>query len=78
VVTGEPGGIAVCAPHLRFDGARYPNFVVGSSIDHLLLGSCRKPHHSAAEGLLCVERLLADSKAPQQRPALLMMCGDQI
>ncbi|SDX62842.1 PhoD-like phosphatase [Pseudomonas syringae] len=78
LVDGEPGGIAEWAPHLLYDGARYPNFVVRSSIDHLLHGSCRKPHHCAADGLLCVDRLLADAKEPQQRPALLMMSGDQI
>ncbi len=78
LVDGEPGGIAEWAPHLLYEGARYPNFVVRSSIDHLLHGSCRKPHHCAADGLLCVDRLLADAKQPQQRPALLMMSGDQI
>ncbi len=76
-VEGE-GGIGEWAPHLLYEGNRSPNFVVRSSIDHLLHGSCRKPHHSAAEGLLCVDRLLADIKEPLQRPALLMMSGDQI
>ncbi|NAT34053.1 hypothetical protein CVE26_17310, partial [Pseudomonas syringae pv. actinidiae] len=60
-VEGEPGGIAEWAPHLLYEGAGYPDFVVRSSIDHLLHGSCRKPHHCAAEGLLCVDRLLADT-----------------
>ncbi|KPW42294.1 Uncharacterized protein ALO59_03527 [Pseudomonas amygdali pv. mellea] len=78
LVDGQPGGIAEWAPHLLYDGAFYPNFVVRSSIDQLLHGSCRKPHHSAAEGLLCVDRLLADNQDPLQRPALLMMSGDQI
>ncbi|MEQ4314743.1 alkaline phosphatase D family protein [Pseudomonas syringae] len=77
-VEGEPGGIADWAPHLLYEGARYPNFVVRSSIDHLLHGSCRKPHHCAADGLLCVDRLLADTQDPLQRPALLMMSGDQV
>ncbi|NAS96427.1 hypothetical protein CU664_24295 [Pseudomonas syringae pv. actinidifoliorum] len=77
-VEGESGGIAEWAPHLLYEGAGYPDFVVRSSIDHLLHGSCRKPHHCAAEGLLCVDRLLADTQDPLQRPALLMMSGDQI
>ncbi|KEZ67436.1 isoleucyl-tRNA synthetase, partial [Pseudomonas syringae pv. syringae FF5] len=41
LVDGE-GGIAEWAPHLLYEGHRYPNFVVRSSIDHLLHGSCRK------------------------------------
>ncbi|WP_166362528.1 alkaline phosphatase family protein [Pseudomonas akapageensis] len=73
-----PQGIAQWAPHLLYDGARQPNFVLRSRIDQILHGSCRKPHYPAPEGLLCVDRLLAQDHAPQQRPALLMMSGDQV
>lgn len=76
---GQPAqGIAEWAPHLLYEGARHPNFVLRSRIDQLLHGSCRKPHHGAPDGLLCVDRLLAEAHAPQERPALLMMNGDQI
>ncbi|WP_407313559.1 alkaline phosphatase family protein [Pseudomonas sp. nanlin1] len=78
----EPGpgqqGIAQWAPHLLYDGAQRPNFVLRERIDQILHGSCRKPHHPAADGLLCVDRLLAACEQPQQRPALLMMSGDQV
>ncbi|MFJ4141167.1 alkaline phosphatase D family protein [Pseudomonas sp. NPDC089734] len=74
----QHSGIADWAPHLLYAGASTPDFVVRSKIDHMLHGSCRKPHHPAAEGLLCVDRLLADSRDPLERPALLMMSGDQI
>lgn len=70
--------IAEWAPHLLYDGARLPNFVVRERLDHLLHGSCRKPHHPAADGLLCADRLLATAHSPAERPALLMMSGDQI
>jgi len=70
--------IADWAPHLLYGDARCPNLVLRSRIDHLLHGSCRKPHHPAADGLLCVDQLLAAETAPQQRPALLMMSGDQV
>ncbi|PWB30433.1 hypothetical protein DCO48_20440 [Pseudomonas sp. SDI] len=73
-----PQGIADWATHLLYDGRRYPNVVLRSRIDQLLHGSCRKPHHSAADGLLCADRLLATPHTPEQRPALLMMNGDQI
>lgn len=78
LIDGETGGIAAWAPHLLYAGARYPNVVMRSRIDQLLHGSCRKPHHSAAEGLLCVDRLLLEQPDPLDRPAMLLMSGDQI
>ncbi|TBU96912.1 alkaline phosphatase family protein [Phytopseudomonas dryadis] len=71
-------GIADWAPHLLYGEARQPNFVLRAHIDHLLHGSCRKPHHPSADGLLCADRLLAEPHAPHERPALLMHSGDQV
>lgn len=77
-IDDEQTGIADWAPHLLYSGASHPNFVVRGRIDHILHGSCRKPHHGSVDGLLCVDQLLADTLDPQQRPALLMMSGDQV
>lgn len=74
----DGAGIADWAPHLLYGEARRPNFVLRTRIDQLLHGSCRKPHHSAADGLLCVDRLLAAPHEAIERPALLMMSGDQV
>ena len=71
-------GIADWAPHLLYGDARRPNFVLRSRIDQLLHGSCRKPHHPATDGLLCVDNLLAQAHEAEHRPALLMMSGDQV
>ncbi len=71
-------GIADWAPHLLYANAQLPSFVLHSRIHQLVHGSCRKPHHSADEGLLCVDRLLAAAQTPADRPALLMMSGDQV
>lgn len=71
-------GLADRAPHLLYQGASRPNFVVRARLDQLLHGSCRKPHFPAGDGLLCADRLLASPHQPQQRPALLMMSGDQV
>ena len=71
-------GIAEWAPHLLYANAKSASFVLHSRVHQLVHGSCRKPHHWADEGLLCVDRLLADAHTPAQRPALLMMSGDQI
>ncbi|WP_110972652.1 alkaline phosphatase D family protein [Pseudomonas huaxiensis] len=71
-------GIAEWAPHLLYDGTQRANFVVRERLDQLLHGSCRKPHFPAEDGLLCADRLLASPHEPAQRPALLMMSGDQV
>ncbi|MCR4539180.1 alkaline phosphatase family protein [Pseudomonas sp. 18.1.10] len=72
----DGSGIAEWAPHLLYGAT--PNFILHSRIHQLVHGSCRKPHHRADEGLLCVDRLLAGAPTPAERPALLMMSGDQI
>lgn len=72
----DSSGIAEWAPHLLYGAT--PNFILHSRIHQLVHGSCRKPHHRADEGLLCVDRLLASAHTPAERPALLMMSGDQI
>ncbi|MBK4998787.1 alkaline phosphatase family protein [Pseudomonas sp. S31] len=71
-------GIADWAPHLLYPGQAHPSFVLRGRLDQLLHGSCRKPHHPARDGLLCADRLLQDCQQPEQRPALLMMSGDQV
>ncbi|WP_044872428.1 alkaline phosphatase D family protein [Pseudomonas sp. LFM046] len=76
LIDGE--GISQWAPHLIHEHAAQPSFVLRSRIDQLLHGSCRKPHCPAHDGLLCADRLLAAGPAPEQRPALLMLSGDQV
>lgn len=75
----EEQGTADWAPHLLYDGAARPSFVIKSRLDRVLHGSCRKPHHPARDGLLCVDELLSNGRDnPQGRPALLLMSGDQV
>lgn len=71
-------GIADWAPHLLYPAQAHPSFVLRGRLDQLLHGSCRKPHHPARDGLLCADRLLLACERPDQRPALLMMSGDQV
>ncbi len=67
---------------LMYGGAKRPDFMIKSRIDHILYGSCRKPHHADKDGLLRVDDVLAAARQPQaeltEQPALLMMSGDQI
>lgn len=71
-------GIASWAPHLLYPGTQRPSLVLRDRLDHLLHGSCRKPHHPAADGLLCADRLLKACTKPEDRPAVLLMTGDQV
>ncbi|MFJ2981992.1 MULTISPECIES: alkaline phosphatase D family protein [unclassified Pseudomonas] len=71
-------GIADWAPHLLYPGSQRPSLVLRDRLDQLLHGSCRKPHHPAADGLLCADRLLAACERPEARPAVLLMTGDQV
>lgn len=78
-IEGAGQGIADWAPHLLHEGAVRPGFVIKSRLDRVLHGSCRKPHFPAADGLLCVDELLGRTREDiSQRPALLLMTGDQI
>ena len=79
-IDGQSGqGIADWAPHLLYQGESRPSFVIKSRLDRVLHGSCRKPHHPAKDGLLCVDDLLEQHRDnPQGRPALLLMTGDQV
>ncbi|WP_449433985.1 alkaline phosphatase D family protein [Pseudomonas putida] len=71
-------GIADWAPHLLYPGSQRPSLVLRDRLDQLLHGSCRKPHYPAADGLLCADRLLLECQRPEDRPALLLMTGDQV
>ncbi|MEH6434403.1 alkaline phosphatase family protein [Massilia sp. DD77] len=76
---GQETGIAHWAPHLLHAGATRPNLVLRSRSDNILFGSCRKPHHPARDGLARADALLADHiDRAEERPAMLMMCGDQV
>ncbi|MGI4719830.1 MAG: alkaline phosphatase family protein [Janthinobacterium lividum] len=76
---GSEAGIARWAPHLLHAGSGRPNMVLRSRSDNILFGSCRKPHHPAPDGLARADALLADHIGrADERPAMLMLCGDQV
>ena len=77
--TGQEQGIADWAPHLLHVGQSRPNLVLASRADNLMFGSCRKPHHPARDGLAQADTVLSEHLNPADaRPALLMLCGDQV
>jgi hypothetical protein len=75
----EESWIADWAPHLCMPGADRPDFVIKDRVDRLIHGSCRKPHSSAADGLVRADGvLLAAQSDSEKRPAMMLMTGDQI
>ena len=79
LVLDDGRGIANWAPHLLHAGARRPSFVLRGRMDNILYGSCRKPHHRSRDGLACADALLAGQiEDTGARPAMLMLCGDQV
>lgn len=62
---------------LALPGYATPGFVLQPGLTRLLHGSCRKPHHPSADGLLRGEQWLA-TQPPEQWPSLLMLSGDQV
>ncbi len=67
------------SPNLAFSNKGRPSFIIQDKINNLLHGSCRNPHHASQDSLLAGETLVAKTLTDnEQRPALLMMSGDQI
>lgn len=71
--------LAKLLPEILYEGREFPNFVIKTDIKQMLHGSCRKPHYNSDDGLVQVDKLLASSEQDaEQRPAMLMMSGDQV
>ncbi|SEL50739.1 hypothetical protein SAMN05216262_11283 [Colwellia chukchiensis] len=78
--TGEQQlSLSALLPELLYPQQKYPNFVIRKTLKQVLHGSCRKPHFDSGDGLLQVDQVIEHSiNQNQERPALLMMSGDQI
>ncbi|GLX87359.1 hypothetical protein tloyanaT_36120 [Thalassotalea loyana] len=56
-----------------------PSFVVKQKLNKVLHGSCRKPHYDSEDALLQVDQQIDSTLSTSlERPALLMMSGDQV
>lgn len=66
-------------PSICYDGKNLPNFVIQIELDHVIHGSCRKPHADCPDALPKVDDVIANSlEEPKQRPDMIIMSGDQI
>ncbi|GIU27906.1 alkaline phosphatase family protein [Shewanella schlegeliana] len=67
----------------QIDELHYPNeqacrFIIKPKIDKLMHGSCRNAHHHSSDALVAADTQLMQSSDITERPALLMMSGDQV
>ena len=68
-----------CISDLVYDGQKRSVFLCKTQLDHVLHGSCRKPHYPSKDALLRIDSELDEIlESAEQRPALLIMTGDQI
>ncbi|MCY7295697.1 alkaline phosphatase family protein [Alteromonas sp. a30] len=69
--------LAAIMPDLALNGAEKPQVLFKKKIDNLYHGSCRRPHFHSQDALSQIDIHL--SREPiLERPAMLMMAGDQI
>jgi hypothetical protein len=68
-----------CIPGLVYPGHKRPIFTIKPKVEHVLHGSCRKPHYPSKDALLRIDEELTETVDQEsKRPALLIMGGDQI
>lgn len=66
-------------PEIVYQGRKRPNIVIKNQLDHILHGSCRKPHYSSEDALLRIDEELAKTVDNiDERFSLMIMTGDQI
>lgn len=64
---------------LLYTGHSSPHFIYKDIVDQLFHGSCRRPHHTAQDGLARVDKeIQAHLDRPSKRAALLLHTGDQV
>lgn len=73
----EYGDIFHSINQLTYDNEEQLSFIIKPNIDNLLHGSCRNPHHHGDDTLIAADQQLNDTDI-KNRPAVLLMTGDQI
>ncbi|MGF1724647.1 alkaline phosphatase family protein [Photobacterium nomapromontoriensis] len=76
-ITTQQGTITELQPHLLYPGEERPSFIIKTQADYVMHGSCRNPHYPSKDSLVAADNKIA-SQTVEERPALLMMSGDQI
>ncbi|MBT1443956.1 alkaline phosphatase family protein [Shewanella sp. JM162201] len=72
----DAGESLLAGMELQYPGKSGPSLIWQSQLGKVLHGSCRNPHHHSADALVAADTLL--SQGSDERPALLMLSGDQV
>ena len=78
LTTTEQGDIFGQLPGINYDHQSTPNFIIKPQLDDIMHGSCRNPHHHSADALVAADTRLSQLTNIHQRPAILMLTGDQV
>ena len=71
--------LAAAEPGLCYPGEARPRFVLRRRLDHVLHGSCRRPHNDSGDGMARADAWLAGRRQDAADwPTVLLLTGDQI
>lgn len=71
--------LAALEPGLCYEGEPRPRFVFRRRLDHVLHGSCRRPHHPSGDAMVRADRWLEERRNnPEGWPTVMLLTGDQI
>lgn len=76
-IATEEGDLTELDPSLLYGDEERISFSIHSRADYMLHGSCRNPHHGSKDSLVAADNKVSGLSI-SERPALLMMSGDQI
>ncbi|MCG8637471.1 MAG: hypothetical protein MI863_26830 [Desulfobacterales bacterium] len=78
LIPDQAGRLQEMLPHLAYPGEPGPSFMLKTRLDTIFHGSCRNPHHDSEDSFLGADRVIEGKLDETDRPALLMLTGDQI
>jgi len=78
VVDSEFGDIFASVEALTYADDSQPSVRISPNISNLLHGSCRQAHHESPDALVAADSHIAGLDSLNERPALLMLSGDQV
>ncbi|MEJ2766267.1 alkaline phosphatase D family protein [Photobacterium sp. MCCC 1A19761] len=73
----QDGELTALVPTLLYPQSQRLSLIIKRRADYVMHGSCRNPHHPSRDSLVAADEKVS-ALAIADRPALLMMSGDQI
>ncbi|GGI80413.1 alkaline phosphatase D family protein [Shewanella gelidii] len=78
LIDEQQGHVFSSINQLNYHDEIQPSFVIKPNLERILHGSCRNPHHHSGDALVAADAQFEQQHDPQERPALLMLSGDQV